>query len=307
MRHNLYGVHLGAASPVTLGAIESVNYRTGNQHRAETTSGAMYPTHVSIYEQKPVADFSSFAIQDCLDQVGIAGLSIATLTNGLSLYAYKHADGGGRSTGATHRKYKMTKGLVVPNRIACEHRGDALISYDILPTWDGTNDPVVESDTESVPAAPNDNERFTIGPVTIGSITIDEIRNFELDFGFNAKTEGADSNVFDTHASVVEMIAVLTLRSIKLELLLAAGIPRAGKAATHANTSFYLRKRSEAGAGFLANGTAEHIKGTMAGMAYIEDGFTGGAENPAEVSLKLVAKFDGTNLPIVFATASAIT
>lgn len=307
MRHNIYGVVLNDTSPVTIGAIESVNIRHGAQHVADTTSGAIYPTHVAIVSQNPTADFASYAIQNCLDQIGIGGLSIASLANGLDLYAYKHADGGGRMTGGNHRKYTIEKGLIVPTRITCEHRGDATIAYNVLPTWDGANDPLVESDSVSVPAAPTDDERFTIGPVTIGGVTIDEIRSFELDFGMNAKTEGTDSDLHDTHSSIVDVMAVLTLRGINLEWLKSTNIPRAGKAATHANSSFYLRKRSQSAAGFLSDATAEHIKGTMAGLCYIEDTFTGGRDNPAEASLKLVAKFDGTNAPVVFTTASAIT
>lgn len=307
MRHNLYGVVLNDTSPVTLGAIESVNIQHGAEHRAETTSGAIYPTHAAIVSQNPVADFTSYALQDCLDQIGIGGLSIASLASGLDLYAYKHADGGGRATGSNHRKYTATKGLIVPTRLTCEHRGDAMIAYNVLPTWDQTNDPLVESDSVAVPSAPTDDERFTIGGVTIGGVTIDEIRNFELDFGMNAKTEGVDSNVYDTHASIVEVLAVLTLRGINLEWLKSTAIPRAGLAGTHANTTLYLRKRSQAGAGYLADGTAEHVKMTMAGLAMIEDIFSGGGENPAECSLRLVAKFDGTNAPVVFTTASAIT
>lgn len=307
MRHSLYGVELADTVPVVLGGIESVNVRSGTEHRADTTSGALYPTHAAIVAQKPAADFTSFAIHDCLDNCGIAGLSIADLANGLSLYAYKHADGGGRSTGSTHRKFNFKKGLIVPRRISCEHRGDAMIAYDVLPTWDLTNDPVIESDSVAVPTAPSDDERFTIGSVTIGAISIAEIRSFELDFGVSASTEGADSDIFDTHASIDEVLVMLTLRGVKLEWLAAAAIPRSGKAATHANSSFYLRKRLQTSAGFVANATAEHIKGTMAGLAWIEDIFTGGRNSPAECSLKMVAKFDGTNLPVVFTTASAIS
>lgn len=306
-RHSLYGVELADTVPVVLGGIESVNCRLGVEHRADATSGALYPTHVAITGIKPVADFTSFGIANCLDEVGLIGLSIADLANGLNLYGYAHVDGGGRASGAVHRKYNMKKGLVVPRRITCDHRGDALIAYEVLPTWDGTNDPVIESDTVSVPTAPNDDERFTIGKISLGGVTIDDIRSFELDFGVNAKTEGTDSDLYDNHASIVDLVAMLTLRGIKLEWLKAANIPRTGKAATHANSIFYLRKRLQTSAGFVADGTAEHVKGTIAGLAWIEDVFTGGGENPAECSLKLVAKFDGTNLPVVFTTASAIT
>lgn len=307
MIHNLYGVELADTVPVVLGAIESVNYRAGNEHRADPTSGNPYAQHVAIHEQKPVADFVSYALQDCLDEVGLTGLNVATLANGLNLYAYKHADGGARATGASHRKFNILQGLVVPTRVTCEHRGDATISYNILPTWDGTNDPVVESDSASVPSTPSDDERFTIGGISIGGVTISDVRSFELDFGMDAKTDGGDSDLFDTHSSIYTLVPTLTLRGVNVEWLKSTNIPRAGKAGTHANTTFYLRKRSQSAAGFVADGTAAHIKGTMAGMAYIDDGFTGGGDNPAETSLKLVGSYDGTNLPVVFTTASAIT
>jgi hypothetical protein len=306
-RHSLYGVQLDDTSPVILGGIEVVNVKTDTQDRVDSTSGSTYPQHTAIVGQKPAADFTSFALQDCLDQIGIAGLDIADIANGLNLYAYKHDDGGGRATGSTHRKYNMVKGLIVPNRITCDHQGDARVMFDVLPTWDGTNDPFTITDSSAVPTAAADDERFTIGGVTIGGVTISQIRSFELDFGMNAKTEGADSDIFDTHASIVDVRPVLTLRGINIEWLKSTAIPLAGKAATHANTTLYLRKRLQTGAGFVADGTAQHVKMTMAGLAWIDEVFSSQGENATECSLKLAAVYDGTNAPVVITTASAIT
>ena len=59
--------------------------------------------------------------------------------------------------------------------------------------------------------------------------------------------------------------------------------------------------------GYVANGTAEHIKITLAGMAWIDDGFSGSAGSPAETSCQLVSTYDGTNAPAVVTINSAIT
>lgn len=303
--HSLYGVELADDVAVVLGGIESVNVKTETEHRAEATSGELYPRHQAIVGQKPTADFASVCLAQCLAQIGLAGLSIATLTNGLKLYAYKHTDGGGRSSGSTHRLYTIKKGLIVPRRLTCDHRGDALLTYDVLMTWDGTNDPFIVTDTSAVPTAPTDAERFTIGGITIGAIAIPQVRSFELDFGINAVTEGADSDIFDTFVSIVDVKPVITLRGVDVEWLKSTNIPLAGKAATQANTTIYLRKRLQTSAGYVANGTAEHIKLNSAGLAWIDDVFKSG-KGSTECSLKLAAIYDGTNAPVVINTASAI-
>lgn len=305
-KHALYGVELGAASPVVLGGVQSVNVRTDTEHRAEATSGDAYPRHIAIVGQKPYADFESVCVARCLAQISMAGLSIATLTNGLSLYAYKHADGGARASGASHRKYNFKKGLIVPQRITCEHKGDAVISYAVHPTWDGTNDPVVITDSSAVPTAPADDERFTLGPTTIGSVSITGVKSWELDFGINAVPDGADSDIWNTFVSIEDVIGVLTLKGVNVEWLKSTNIPLTGKAATHANTSTYLRKRLQTSAGYVANGTAEHIKVTGAGLCWVED-IMAGRKGGAECSLKMAVVYDGTNLPFVVNSAAAIT
>lgn len=305
--HAPYCVVLNDTADVTLGGIESINVKTETEYRAEATSGAVYPQHMAIVGQKPMADFSSYCLSQCLDAIALTGKSISAMATGLDLYAYKHTHGGGRDTGATHRKYTIADGLIVPNRISCDHRGDALISYNVLSTWDGTNAPIIEADTVSVPTAESDDERFTIGKCTIGGVLIPDIRSWELDFGITAQTDGADSDIYDTHASIVECKPVLTLRGIDVEWLKAANIPLVGKAATHANTTIYLRKRLQTAAGYVADGTSEHISMTMAGLAWIDDVYTARNGSPAECSLRLAAKFDGTNAPIVIDTTAAIT
>lgn len=305
--HALYSVVFNDTSDLTLGGIESVNIRSQVEHMAEPTQGEIYPRHQAIMAIKPVADFASYCIADGLDIVPLAGKSLSALVTGLDLYAYKHDHGAGRASGSVHRKYTIADGICVLDKLSCDHRGDALLGFRVLSTWDGTNAPVIETDTSAVPTAGNDDERFTIGKCTIGSVLISDIRSWELDFGIEATTEGADSDIYDTHVSIVTCKPVLTLRGIDIEWLKAANIPLVGKAATHATTTIYLRKRLQTSAGYVADGTSEHISLTMAGLCWVEDIFSSRGKAPAECSLKLAARFDGTNAPIVIDTTAAIT
>ena len=305
--HGLYCVVLNDTADITLGGIESLNIRTQVEHVAEATSGEIYPRHQAINAIKPVADFSSFCLSQCLDAIPLTGKSISAMATGVDLYGYAHAHGGGRAGANLHRKYTIADGMIVPTKISCDHRGDAIISYNILSTWDGTNAPIIETDLASVPTAESDDERFTIGKCTLGSVLLGDIRNWELDFGISAVTEGADSDIYDTHVSIVECKPVLTLKGIDIEWMKAANIPLVGKAATHATSSVYLRKRLQTAAGYVADATAEHIKFTMDGLAFVEDIFSSRGKGPTECSLKLAMRFDGTNAPFVLDTTSAIT
>ncbi len=307
-KHTIYDVELGKATPVRLPGIESMNIRSQTTVEAEATSGAVYPEHIAMTAQEPDAEFTSLALIECLTEIGLAGLSIATLPTGLNLFAYKHAEGSGRAGASLHRQYSATEGLIVPTRISIDHRGDCRVSFDCMVTYDGTNDPFVITDLVTLPAAAADAARHTIGKTVLGGVTIDHLKNVELDFGQTIERESADSDKWPTHASIITTKPVFTFRGIDVEYLKAANIPLEGKAAVHADTTVYFRKRGITASGFVANGTAEHVKITGDGLAYVDDIYSSqGSGSGVEASVKLPCRFDGTNAPIVITLNSAIT
>lgn len=305
-RHTLYGVELAST---TLGGIRGQAIETDTNVNADTSSGDIYVTHLAMNGQMVRARFDTTSLAVALGVCGLTGMAI-TDSDDVVMYAYKLAEGAGRAAGSVHRSYTFNEGIVVPRRITCSHQEDARIEYDVLPTYDGTNDPVVVADSAAVPTQGADNARFTIGGCTLESLAIGHITSFELDFGILAEQEGADSDKWPTHVAIQEAKPVLRLRGTDIEWAKSTVIPTLqGKVVTHANTTVFLRKRSAATAtGFVANGTAQHIKFTFEGLAYIETIFDGRAEGnpPAEVSLVMPLRYDGTNVPVVVDTAAAI-
>ena len=302
-RYGLYSVGFGSS---IVGGITKQTIATETEVRGETTGGDVYSRFLSVTSQKPGGSFSTMAIAAALNQCALLGVDISGLTGGFSLYAQKHAEGGTRAGSLAHRQFVFNEGLVVPRTLSVDHRGDASIDYDVVATYDGTNDPVVINDGVTLPAAATDNERFTVGPLTIGGETIDHVRSISLDFGVEVATEGADSEVWDRFASIVTVKPKLTVRGIDIEWLKSSVIPLSGKAATHANTTVYLRKRDDGGT-FVADATEEHISLTMAGLATIDTAMDASGSDAAEASLELMLQYDGTNNPVVIDTTAAIS
>lgn len=299
----LYTDAMGAA--VLLGGITQQAINTGTEVVGSPTSGEVYPRFMSVVGQKPSAAFTTKSIATALDNCGFSGLGIASATNpGLELFAYKHLAGSTRSGDSLHRKYTIRKGILVPQRLSVDHRGDATISYLALSVYDGSNDPLVLADTYTLPTGLTDAERFTLGPVSIGGVTLAQITGLEIDFGIRAETVGADSDIWDTLVSIHQTTPKIMLKGIDVEWLKSANIPLIGKAATHANTILYLRKRAAAST-YVADGTAQHISMTAAGLAFIEQPMEA-SNGTSQTSLVAPLYYDGTNDIMVIDTTAAI-
>lgn len=303
--HTLYGALIDST---LIGGVTQQNIKTETEIRGEASSGEPYARYQSMVAQKPGASFTTMAIKALLDKITTLGtvVNVGAMAAGVSFYAHKFAEGASRETGASHDKYNFTEGIIVPRRLSCDHQGDARLTCDMVATYDGSNDPFTKTEDVSLPAGLTDAERFTIGKVVIEGTTYDHIQSFELDFGIEVVTEGADSEIWDRYCCRRTISPELRLTGVDVEWLKAANIPLAGLAVTQASSRFFLRKRDE-GAKFVADNVAEHIKFNLAGMAYIETPFDADSNEKGQVTLVIPVKHDGSNDPIVVNTAIAIT
>lgn len=294
-----------------VGGITALDAASQTELSGEASSGELYPRIQAVRGQAPRATFSTLAINAALDAFAgaVLGLFAAPITTTgsktLSLYLAKHTEGGGRESGSVHRKYLVNKGILYPRQLTCQHQGDATLDYEALCIYDGTNAPIVPS-LASLPSTPtSDALRFSLGPVKIGNVTLSAYRSLTIDFGVEARAEGAESAVWPTHSSVVRIAPRLTIAGIDPTWFAASGaVALDGLAATHANTLIYLRKRL-AGGTFVTNVTAEHISITACGIAYPEKLFEV-TDGPAGVTLSMPLYYDGTNLPLIVDTTAAI-
>jgi len=312
--HGIYATRLftqDMGSAVVLDGVAQQTLAIDSSVQRDASSGVAYPRHSFIRGQVVNGSLMTNRLDDWFDEIGFTGKKIIEDTGkpGLVLYGQLYDEStAGRATGSSHRSFTVARGYIVPRRLSVDHQGDASLDYDIFAIYDGTNNPVVIAESQSLPSLSGDDKRFAMGSIQLGGTTFDGCRSWELDFGASVRVEGADSDIWPTFVSVEGWTPSLTFRGVKSKWFAdSGGIPMAGLACTHANTTLYLRKRAEAGTHFVANGTAEHIKITAAGLAHVEtvSDATSGASSECSISLPL--KYDGTNVPAVITTAIAIT
>lgn len=302
--HTLYAVdlHSDGDTQAILGGVSAASIRTETEIRGEVVDGGPYERLQAIISERPGAEWTTRAIAAFLSEIGATGKAITSDVNpGLTLYAHKASDGGTRAAGSNHRKYVFGKGILIPRQLSVEHNGDATCTFAMLAVSDGSNAPVAESDSVSLPAITDgDAEAFGIGPVSIGGTTISQITGITIDFGINAETVGGDGEVWDTLSWIGTLVPEITIRTNDLLAISDTKIPiSGGLAAEHADTSVSLRKRKHAGI-YHADGDGEHTTFTMDGIAYCEQPKeVGGATGIAEATIRIRGRDDGTNAPLV--------
>lgn len=302
----LFTAYAMAVDTDILGGITQETLSTGFEVQRDLVSGSIYPRHQSVTAIKPSGGFTTKHIARALGLIGLTGLNIGGLGTGLGMFAYQKQGGGSRYVGASHRKYTVRDGLVFPRRLSITHQGDATLNYVVAIIFDGSNAPILYTDSVALPAETVTPERFTIGPLFLGGLgQLTQIQNIDLDFGLTVNPAGADSEVYDTFVSLDESTPELTVRATQPEWFGDSAVPLEGLACTHANTRLFLRKRQRDST-FHANNEAEHVKLTLNGLAYIEDPIDAAGTGDAEITLRLPLSHDGTTVPLVATVGQAI-
>lgn len=276
--------------------------RVGAEHTAEATAGSEYARHGAINQMRPGGSFTSYAITDVLDLLGLRGACLAGgASPGAEFFQRALARCGTVQSTAVHRKIIIPNGLAVARGISVSHRADATINVEVLAYYDGTNNPLIISENIAAPTGIADTARYTLGPIEVAGIAIEGNLSVDIDFGNGAATDGGDSEPYDTHIQIPQIVPTITIRGRDVAKFGASGIGLVGAHGTHANTSIVLRKRTAGTASFSDD--ADNIEFTADCIASFDDGFTASGNQRGEASLTLTALDDGTNAPLVIDTA----
>ncbi len=289
-----------AMGTTIIGGIKGWSDTMNTQVESEPTSGQVTPSHVGILEQKPTRDIPTVQIARALGALGLNGLGIAGLTGGCKLYLHKIKDGGSRDTSG-HRAYSVLHGLVVPATLSATQSEDAQLTIREYVGWDGANDPITDDDDATLPTI-LDDEKFTLGPVVIESVDMSGLTKYEINFGHTVEQVMRDGYVWPTLVYTDKLMPVLTVTCENASVFGSAKIPMGGKTISHANTTFYLRKRKVGSTNYADNET-EHIKFTCAGMVHVENTNDGSGN----VEVQVTAHNDGVNDPLTITTGTAIS
>lgn len=294
------------AQPVVLGGITNGDVQGQPQVTCEATTGSAWPEFVATVAVNPIANFQTYSLATLGAALGLQGLSMYTNNNdGCFFYGVQRQHGGVNKSGSNHMAFRALDGIIYFSKFACDHQGNVVSTVNMIPTSaNGTTDPLVMLETQPLPTIAQDNQRFTLGPVTLQyasntAVVLKQNSNFSLDLGVKAVVQGSDSDLYPSFV-YLQFMPVLTFTTSDVRLLKSAGIPLNGAQINYVGSRIYLRKRSSlTSTKFVADDTAEHIEITpREGMAAHENIFSCQQDGDASatVSIKLVG--DRTNFPL---------
>lgn len=300
-------VDISTTAPVTqaLTGIQNVRIDKGNQHSVVGGDGSAYSTFVSLMRQVNALTFDTTMIATALGIAGMSGLKIdaATTPFGFNTYWQAYADGAIRGGNGTNIKNNIKKGLLIPTSISVSHGGNAVLSYALAIIWDGTNNPVITTLSQNLPAVAQVTELFTLGPVNINGTNLEGIQSIQINFGMSPLRVGGDGAIWDSFAAIeaVEPSAIITTTDMNVENTLSLIGTVQGATASQ----FFLRKKT-AGAASVANATEEHIEFTMEkGTLIVNDESAAHRANGLSTVL-FQPTWDGSNDPFAIDITAAI-
>jgi len=305
--HSAYAVSVNGT---TFSAIQRQSVAPESTVVAETRAGSPYPQSVAINAQRNTATASTEDIAVALGLLGSEGIKIANAT-GVKFWQLLLDDETGLPVAtSSHRSLTIVRGKVLPTRLSCEHQGDATLEFVAHALWNPAEpavEPLAVASAQALPTGLAGGDRWTLAQAEVAGVTLACNLSVTVDFGQQITTEGCNSDTWDRSLRASQITPRINIRGKDIAKFLAADIPLRGKAATHANTTIWLRKRVQGSAGFDLPTALTHVKITAAGAAHWVRVHEADGNNRVESELQIDCKHDGTNVPVVITTAAQIS
>jgi len=296
----------------TIAALTSVSMPVQASVQRQVDAGHIFATTGHIDFESVDLQFTSMMAEAMINLIGVRGRCIKQ-PGGETINVYVAQYGcDGPLAGDVHRRYSMNTGILFPNTATCDHRGNLAISATMRAVFEGTGTgPVTISDGVNLPSAAqigDQSGRWSMHSGTKTQVNAKDVtnkRNINIDFGISTSTQGADSEVFDTFASLDSVLPVVSVQGVDPTWFDTVELTINGKEVTHANTRIPFRKRDGAG-GYIDDATAVHIEVTAHGPAYFPDLLSGNGTDPASTSLRIEPVEDSSgNSPLIINTGVA--
>lgn len=305
MVQKAYKIHQLTIDADTIKGISDSNISSGIETFMMQGGGSLDPFHAVSTKADEMATFATSDLKVALDRSGMTPYKITGTGASLAkLYCRQLADGGVFTGGANDMSFIVNKGLVYLKSISAQQFATATAQYEVIPTFDGTNSPIVISDVATAPTLSRDDSLWTIGKVVVNGTAIPVV-SINYDSGFLFDKKGSDGFLFNTEVFTLARNPTFTIGIHDVSRLKPAGISPLIGAYSGGSVIVYLRKYLNGG-GMVPDGTAEHIKFTMTGAQITSQGVTAQSGATANLELKITPIYDATNAIIVIDTASVI-
>jgi hypothetical protein len=281
----------------------SVNKNT--QQLIESADGEIEPKYISLQQQMPELSFTTLALAKALAAVGISGLAIPGGANPAVFFFQKMLEDGGRAGTLQHMKGEVEQGLIVPRTLDVSQGGNATLRYDVIIRHDGSNEPIVFTASQTLTGSPSFSELFTLGPWVINNVELPGMIGATVDFGLDVFRQFTGGEVWPTFLSLRQrantQITGRTRETVSMDTF---GFMGTAQGAT--DSKIYFRKKSQDGAGNVADGTAEHVLISVAAGSIRVEAADASHPEPYENNVIVTPRNNGTDPTMTVSTASTI-
>jgi hypothetical protein len=237
-------------------------------------SGATYDETKFVGEERPEVKTSIAAIETLTGLVSVLGQNCLTAGSNPGARAFMQSHNpcatNGRTAGSAHQQVTIAKAHLIITSVGGNRGATAYAKLRVIElSTDGEAAPDAIVYNAALPGSPIVDEEFIIGgTMTIGAVSIadENILGWTLDTGITINAIIPASSIYPTVVDYTKVRPTLKVQHDDASLCDAAKIPYGGLACTHANTKFFLQKRTPLG-GLYVKSASQHLKFTMAGFA----------------------------------------
>ena len=207
----------------------------------------------------------------------------------------------------THLRIRLYRSMMAWQKIEAKQGQLATIECRILPTWDGTNVPIVGLKAQTIPAQLLAPTVYTLGPVKLNGTFVDGLQGYTLEQNHEYYHQAGNGRIYPEIAAIEKSDPVLNLDTPDLGHWQTEGVTGTQLTALIA----YLTKKEPDLVSNVADATAEHIRFTAndnpCGNAVV-DSSSGGIDDPGSLGLRcgLRKSTAATLHPLVVSVAAAI-
>lgn len=301
---NLHVVH-GLLLPSTafLSQLQDGTVTAGIQELSVVPAGFPQPAAVHTGAMRPMVTFTTSQLATLFTATGVYGYGAQ---GNFDFFCKATVDRGVRVADATtsHLRFRATEGLLNWLSVDAQQDGVAMARCRFVPTYDGTNAPIIATGSVALSGTPSGGECYSMGPVYHNGSLIPTVTGWSIDLGISFHEVASDGDPYMTFIGVREIAPVLTLRGVRPSHLVTYTM---GGTAVTSSLNFYLRRKTTDG-GFTADGSSAHIEFAATNGIILPQSASGGGNEamgeemrillrPATVADQALAITTGTTIP----------
>lgn len=244
----------------------------------------------------PNVTFDTPAIALMLGYIGLDGTALDTT----DVYFAKFIQGGSLAGATSHVKFTIKQGLGILRSISARQGSEAIASYEVIGTYDGTNAAIAIAINQSLLSVVQSAEKYTVGPVILNTTPI-TVSSIQFNTGLTIVTPQGDGELTPRLAAISARRPSFTITSPDVEIINEATVD--GSAID--DVDVFFRNLGQRGIP-IADATVSHIKFTMVDALVTPGPATASADGEAEATIIITAVDDQVNPVLAVNLASAI-